>query len=97
MKNTVVVLETLLFVLNCHTLLDSPHCICLVHRLEVKKPLNVMDSLISITENIMVDISDDYLLFLQNIFPYLAKYLVTDYLLNTLFILSRYIIPSLTL
>lgn len=65
---------------NCHTLLDSLHCICLIHGLEVKKPPNVIDSLISITENIMIDIPEDYLLFLQDMFPYLEIYLVTDYL-----------------
>lgn len=76
----IVALETLPSVSNCHTLLDSLHCICLVHGLEVKRPQNVIDSLISITENILVDIPKDYLLFLQDMFPYLEKYLVTDYL-----------------
>ena len=76
----IVVLETLPSVSNCHTLLDSLHCICLVHGLEVKRPQNVIDSLISITENILADIPEDYLLFLQDMFPYLEKYLVTDYL-----------------
>ncbi|MDE6712162.1 MAG: ATP-binding protein, partial [Lachnospiraceae bacterium] len=76
----IVALETLPFVSNCHTLLDSLHCICLVHGLEVKRPQNVIDSLISITENILADIPEDYLLFLQDMFPYLEKYLVTDYL-----------------
>ena len=76
----IVALETLPSVSNCHTLLDSLHCICLVHGLEVKRPQNVIDSLISITENILADIAEDYLLFLQDMFPYLEKYLVTDYL-----------------
>lgn len=76
----IVALETLPSVSNCHTLLDSLHCICLVHGLEVKRPQNVIDSLISITENILIDIPADYLLFLQDMFPYLEKYLVTDYL-----------------
>ncbi len=40
----------------------------------------MIDSLISITENILADIPEDYLLFLQDVFPYLEKYLVTDYL-----------------
>jgi tetratricopeptide (TPR) repeat protein len=76
----IVALETLPSISNCHTLLDSLHCICLVHGLEVKRPQNVIDSLISITENILADIQEDYLLFLQDMFPYLEKYLVTDYL-----------------
>lgn len=41
---------------------------------------NVIDSLISITENILLDIPENHLLFLQDMFPYLEKYLVTDYL-----------------
>ena len=73
-------MEILPSVSNCHTLLESLHCICLVHGLEVKKPQNVIDSLISITENIFVDMPEDYLLFLQDMFPYLEKYLITDYL-----------------
>ncbi len=76
----IVALETLPSISNCHTLLDSLHCICLVHGLEVKRPQNVIDFLISITENILADIQEDYLLFLQDMFPYLEKYLVTDYL-----------------
>lgn len=76
----IVALETLPSVSNCHTLLDSLHCICLVHGLEVKRTQNMIDSLISITENILADIPEDYLLFLQDMFPYLEKYLVTDYL-----------------
>ena len=40
----------------------------------------MIDSLISITENILADIQEDYLLFLQDMFPYLEKYLVTYYL-----------------
>lgn len=76
----IVALETLPSVSNCHTLLDSLHCICLVHGLGVKRPQNVIDSLISITENILADIAENYLLFLQDMFPYLEKYLVTDYL-----------------
>ena len=53
-----------------------------MHGLEVKRPQNVIDSLISITENILADIAENYLLFLQDMFPYLEKYLVTDYLLK---------------
>ena len=76
----IVALETLPSVSNCYTLLDSLHYICLVHGLEFKRPQNVIDSLISITENILADIPEDYLLFLQDMFPYLEKYLVADYL-----------------
>jgi hypothetical protein len=75
-----VILETLPSVSNCRTLLDSLHLVCLVHGLEIRKPQNVIDSLISIPEHIIVDIPEDFLLFLQDMFPYLEKYLVTDYL-----------------
>lgn len=58
----------------------SLHFICLAHGLDVKRPQNIIDSLISITERIIVDMPDDFLLFLQDMFPYLDKYLVSDYL-----------------
>lgn len=47
---------------------------------EVRKPQNVIDSLISIAENVIVDSPDYFLLFLQDMFPYLEKYLMRDYL-----------------
>ena len=75
----IVALETLPSVSNCHTLLDSLHCICLVHGLEVKRPQNVIDSLISITENILADIPEDYLLFLQDMYSYCDRALLLDY------------------
>ncbi|MFA6662161.1 MAG: ATP-binding protein, partial [Bacilli bacterium] len=39
-----------------------------------------ISSLISINEHIINDEPDYYLLFLQDMFPYLDKYLITDYL-----------------
>lgn len=54
--------------------------LCLAHGVEVKKPQNVIDSLISIAEHVIVDSQKYFLLFLQDMFPYLEKYLVTDYL-----------------
>ena len=65
---------------TCRTLIDSLHIICLVHGLEVRKPRNVIDSLISVTEHIIMDEPAVFLLFLQDMFPYLEKYLVTEYL-----------------
>lgn len=58
----------------------SLHVISLTHGLDVKKPKNVIDSLISIAEHVIVDSPEYFLLFLQDMFPYLVKYLVTDYL-----------------
>jgi len=40
----------------------------------------VIDSLISIAGNVIVDSPDYFLLFLQDMFPYLEKYLMRDYL-----------------
>lgn len=58
----------------------SLHVISLAHGLDVKKPQNVIDSLISIAENVIVDSPEYFLLFLQDMFPYLEKYLMRDYL-----------------
>lgn len=76
----VVLLETAPAVSTCRTLIDSLHLICLVHGLEVRKPMNVIDSLISVTEQIIIDEPAVFLLFLQDMFPYMEKYLVTEYL-----------------
>ena len=76
----IVVLETVPTVSACHTMIDSLHVISLAHGLDVKKPQNVIDSLISIAENVIVDSPEYFLLFLQDMFPYLEKYLMTDYL-----------------
>jgi len=74
--------ETLPTISACNTLLNSLHAICLVHGLEVRRPEMMIQSLISVTERIIVDEPRDYLNFLQDMFPYLEKYLVTDYLPN---------------
>ena len=78
----IVALETVPTVSACHTMIDSLHVISLAHGLDVKKPQNVIDSLISIAEHVIVDSLEYFLLFLQDMFPYLEKYLVTDYLLK---------------
>ena len=72
--------ETFPTVSACQTLLNSLHAICLVHGLEVRRPEMIIQSLISVTEQIIVDEPRVYLNFLQDMFPYLEKYLVTDYL-----------------
>lgn len=76
----VAVLETIPSVLSCKTMIDSLHLICLVHGLEVRRPENVIQALISIVDCVVVDEAATYLLFLQDMFPYLDKYLVMDYL-----------------
>jgi hypothetical protein len=78
----VAMLETMLSVSNCRTMIDSLHLNCLTHGLEVRRPENVIQSLISIAEHILVDEPEIYLLLLQDMFPYLDKHLVMDYLPN---------------
>lgn len=76
----VAILETMPSISNCRTLIDSLHLISLTHGLEVRRPENVIQSLISVAEHVLVDEPETYLLFLQDMFPYLDKYLVIDYL-----------------
>jgi len=76
----VAVLETIPSVLSCKTMIDSLHLICLAHGLEVRRPENVIQALIGIVERVFVDEAATYLLFLQDMFPYLDKYLAMDYL-----------------
>ena len=72
--------ETFPTVSACHTLLNSLHAVCLIHGLEVRRPEMFIRSLISVTERIIVDEPRAYLNFLQDMFPYMEKYLVMDYL-----------------
>ncbi len=76
----VIAAETLPTVTGCKTMLDSLHLICLAHGLELRRPENIIASLISVNERIVIDDGAYFLLFLQDMFPYLDKYLVTDYL-----------------
>ena len=72
--------ETFPTMTACSKLMNSLHLICLVHGLEVRRPEMVVQSLMSVIERIIVDAPEEYLLFLQDAFPYFEKYLVTDYL-----------------
>lgn len=72
--------ETFPTMTACTKLMNSLHLICLVHGLEVRRPEMVVQSLISAIERIIVDTPEEYLLFLQDAFPYFEKYLVTNYL-----------------
>ena len=80
LSQEVIAIETMPTVTACSTLLDNLHLICLAHGLELRRPENVIASLISVTERIIVDDGAYFLLFLQDVFPYLDKYLVSDYL-----------------
>lgn len=72
--------ETFPTMTSCSKLMNSLHLICLVHGLEVRRPEMVIQSLMCVIERIIVDLPEEYLLFLQDAFPYFEKYLVTDYL-----------------
>mgnify|MGYP004469384871 FL=1 len=76
----VIAIETMPTVTTCRTMLDNLHLICLAHGLELCRTENIIASLISVTEQIIVDDESYFLLFLQDMFPYLHKYLVSDYL-----------------
>lgn len=76
----VIAIETIPTVTACRTMLDSLHLICLAHGLELRRPEIIVSSLINVSERIVVDDGAYFLLFLQDMFPYLAKYLVSDYL-----------------
>jgi uncharacterized protein (DUF3820 family) len=49
---------------------------CLI--LDIRRPEEVLSTLVSINERIIVDAPEDYLLLLQDEFPYFEKYGVTD-------------------
>lgn len=76
----VISIETMPTITACRTLLNSLHLVCLAHGLELRRPENIIASLISVSERIIVDDGAYFLLFLQDMFPYLDKYLVSDYL-----------------
>lgn len=76
----VLAIESMPTVSLCRTMLDSLHVICLAHGIELRRPEMIISSLISITERILIDDGEYFLLFLQDMFPYLDKYYVVDYL-----------------
>ena len=74
MIQEIAVSETTPSVTSCHTLLDSLQKICLMHGIEVSYYKKIFQTV----ENIMLFIEKDdvpqYLLFLEDIFPYMEKY-----------------------
>lgn len=74
MIQEIAVSETAPSVTNCHTLLDSLQKICLMHGIEV----SYYKKLFQTVENIILFIEKDdipqYLLFLEDVFPYMEKY-----------------------
>lgn len=67
-------------VTNCRTLMDHLHLLCLAHGLESGRPLHNIHTMQSVVERVAVDDASYYLLFLQDLFPYLEKYMATDLL-----------------
>ena len=51
----VIAIETVPTDTACRTMLDSLHLICLAHGLELRRPENIIASLISVSERIVVD------------------------------------------
>ena len=74
MIQEIAVSETAPSVTSCHTLLDSLQKICLMHGIEVSYYKKIFQTV----ENIMFFIEKDdipqYLLFLEDVFPYMEKY-----------------------
>lgn len=74
MIQEITVSETAPSITSCHTLLDSLQKICLMHGIEV----SYYKKLFQTAENIMLFIEKDdvpqYLLFLEDVFPYMEKY-----------------------
>ena len=74
MIQEIAVSETAPSITSCHTLLDSLQKICLMHGIEV----SYYKKLFQTVENIMLFIEKDdipqYLLFLEDVFPYMEKY-----------------------
>ena len=65
----VIAVETIPTVTACRAMLDSLHLICLAHGLELRRPENIISSLISVSERIIVDDGAYFLLYLQDMFP----------------------------
>ena len=58
----------------CHILLDSLQKICLMHGIEVDYSITPLESIRNIIELIEKDDMPKYLLFLENVFPYMDNY-----------------------
>ena len=69
-------------VTNCRTLMDHLHLLCLAHGLESGRPLHNIHAMQSVVNRVAVDDASYYLLFLQDLFPYLEKYMATNLLAN---------------
>lgn len=66
--------ETKPSVKRCSTLLNSIQFICRLHGKDIAYYHELFDTVISITELIINDDANAYLLFLENVFPYMENY-----------------------
>ena len=66
--------ETSPSVTNCHTLLSSLQKICLMHGVEISYYKKLFQTIENIMQLIEKDDILQYLLFLENVFPYMEKY-----------------------
>ena len=74
MIQEIAVSETAPSVTSCHTLLDSLQKICLMHGIEVSYYKKLFQTAENIIQFIEKDDIPQYLLFLEDVFPYMEKY-----------------------
>ena len=70
----IAVSETRPSITTCHTLLDSLQKICLMHGVKISYYKKLFQTVENIMQLIEKDDISQYLLFLENIFPYMEKY-----------------------
>ena len=70
----IAVSETRPSITTCHTLLDSLLKICLMHGVKIRYYKKLFQTVENIMQLIEKDDISQYLLFLENIFPYMEKY-----------------------
>lgn len=70
----IAVSETAPSITSCHTLLDSLRKICLMHGIEVSYYKKLFQTAENIIQFIEKDDIPQYLLFLEDVFPYMEKY-----------------------
>ena len=74
MIQEIAVSETAPSITSCHTLLDSLRKICLMHGIEVSYYKKLFQTAENIIQFIEKDDIPQYLLFLEDVFPYMEKY-----------------------
>ena len=70
----IIILDTKPSVCSCRTLFDHLHAVCLLHGLEPKRPTNWVQTLLSVSEKIIIDEPATYLMFLEDMFAFVEKF-----------------------